>query len=257
MKLMWIFDEIIYAEELLKRGLKNQNKYYKELFILAKYYFHLGFTYEETEKKVLDFCSQYLNCYNKDVQYAIFNKIIHDAQKKKIITGRTVTINQSEIDFIDGLNNKKMIKLTFILLVIYKFNHMKKIYISNDELFRLAEVKVNNNVKDNIIHLLVKSKVLLTDTWSDKLKYKIPIAEPVAKEPVITITDFRDILLHYKQYKQSNIKHCEVCGRLIEEKSNRQKYCKGCWKENWKKYNAQKQKEYRKQKRVCLEKPSK
>jgi hypothetical protein len=45
------------------------------------------------------------------------------------------------------------------------------------------------------------------------------------------------------------------CGIPIKQTSNRRKYCKSCWKEVWRKYNAEKQKEYRIQKRVCLENP--
>jgi hypothetical protein len=43
---------------------------------------------------------------------------------------------------------------------------------------------------------------------------------------------------------------------LIKQTSNRRKYCSSCWKEVWRKYNAEKQKEYRIQKRVCLENPA-
>jgi hypothetical protein len=50
--------------------------------------------------------------------------------------------------------------------------------------------------------------------------------------------------------------YCVQCGIPIKQTSNRRKYCSSCWKEVWRKYNAEKQKEYRIQKRVCLENPA-
>lgn len=45
---------------------------------------------------------------------------------------------------------------------------------------------------------------------------------------------------------------CEKCGKRVKFTNNKVKYCDRCAKENWKEYNAQKQKEYRKNKKKCV-----
>ena len=68
---------------------------------------------------------------------------------------------------------------------------------------------------------------------------------------------FGDILVeNLKRNVATKQKYCEVCGDLIKQVTNNQEYCKKCWKDEWKNYNAKKQKEYRNQKRVCSEKPT-
>ena len=37
---------------------------------------------------------------------------------------------------------------------------------------------------------------------------------------------------------------CEVCGKRIEITNNKIKYCEECVKEEWKKYNRDKQRQY-------------
>ena len=37
---------------------------------------------------------------------------------------------------------------------------------------------------------------------------------------------------------------CDVCGRRIEITNNKIKYCEECAKEEWKKYNRDKQRQY-------------
>jgi hypothetical protein len=57
---------------------------------------------------------------------------------------------------------------------------------------------------------------------------------------------FGDIICdNIKRNVDVKYKYCEVCGDLIEVNSNRVERCKTCAKEEWKKYNAKKQKQYR------------
>lgn len=47
-----------------------------------------------------------------------------------------------------------------------------------------------------------------------------------------------------------DIGECEVCGRRIKITTSNNKYCDECAKEEWRKYNKHKQKQYYNQKSV-------
>ena len=61
---------------------------------------------------------------------------------------------------------------------------------------------------------------------------------------------YGDILLNNLKINIKDTVQCAICGVRIEISNNKSKYCKRCSKEEWKKYNALKQKEYRRKNRV-------
>jgi hypothetical protein len=50
-------------------------------------------------------------------------------------------------------------------------------------------------------------------------------------EVIITISDYRNIVSYYQEYKDEEMMDCAICGVKTVRKSNRHKYCNLCWKD--------------------------
>jgi hypothetical protein len=63
---------------------------------------------------------------------------------------------------------------------------------------------------------------------------------------------FGDVIVRNLKRNIDGMKACDCCGTLIKIKNNKSKYCVKCAKEEWRKYNAMKQREYRQNKKTCI-----
>lgn len=226
---MIIFDEKIYAEAMLKKGFLTQNKNVYELIILSKYLLHLGKNTEQIKQDIINFCEKYMSYYNKDSWGKTIESVIDKSKKYPLIHDKEILITQNELSKINSINNINKEKIVFVLLVIYKFYGYKKFRINREEMFRLAQVKVNYNAKIKILKELTKNNFINID---DNGRRSISFAE---KEDIyiIIINNFNDFILEYLKWKGESIKYCKVCGKPIKLviPNSKAKYCNDCAKD--------------------------
>ena len=245
---MLIFDEKIYAEELIKnkkyQTVKTQGR---ERCVLVRYLNSLGYNKEKIKKVLFDIPihgGEYLSYQDKDI---IFDKIINKANDYEFVTGITVNIFKSEINEIEQIENKYERYLLFMYLVYYKWaskvkhlqfyskkNNIMMVVENNNDLWKLAGVS----------KFKVSDRYMLCNQLFNKGLYKIDnfknhnyIYLPFAKndgEIVISISKYDNILGELLIYEEpNNYKRCAICGRVITKTRSPKKYCSECaYKEN-------------------------
>ena len=276
---MRILNEIEYAKELEQKGF-IQKKYGFELKILAKYYYSQGIGGDELKTKLIAFCNKYIPKYNEIKYMKMINNACRYGEDYSLFIVKPVRITPTEIEKIQKLNNLKVEKVAFVLLVlaninkqsyslyikdkinkIIKINNAKKkpqeweilkksfphihkgYYVNNgiNEIFKLAKVCLNKKEKNAIMKKLIDEE-FISMTYS--CKYKLDYVFHQEEENAVIINSFDDFVLEYDYLIGDNIGHCAYCEKPFRIRSNKHKYCSKCAREVWNEYNKEKQKEY-------------
>jgi predicted nucleic acid-binding Zn ribbon protein len=242
---MIIFNELEYAEKLLKHGFVKFMSGI-DLVVLAKYLRYLGKDDDQVKDDLNRFCSEFNPAYNevffeKKIQYAL-----RTSKKYKLIIPSSIPITQKEIDIIKSLHDYKAEKVLFVLLVASKHFKLnvgyKKYYahIMRTEMFTLAKVHATKEEKNAIIYKLDGQMGLIDNQIFLNRKDMTFVVTFVDEEsdPIFYIDNFSNIVSFYPHY-------CSVCGKQIEKKSNVHEFCNECWKTYRKNYNKEKMRELR------------
>jgi hypothetical protein len=117
---------------------------------------------------------------------------------------------------------------------------------NESEVFKDAKVRVKKDDQSLVLHNLVKIKAI--DLARDITNGSVRINYINEESPsVIVIDDFREFVLTYLKWRgTARIGTCEICGKLIELKSNKTKYCSQCSKEKQKEWQRESMKKSRK-----------
>jgi len=240
-----------HALEMLERGLIQPNKMFLDLIILTRY---LSLEIEddrELKNRLESFCEKYVEYYDKHKHSGMLSKCIRIAKKYTLKEIDSINIYKSELKKIDGIKDINQAKICFTMLVLYRINGNFAFEISINELFELANVKLRHESRLDLMYVLTSGGYINSNT---KNKRWVEFAEKdISADVCMEIVDFNNFVVEYLRWKGENVTKCDVCGVIVEKKVNNEKYCRECAKEEWKKYNAEKQKEYRNKKCVYSE----
>ena len=158
-----------------------------------------------------------------------------------------VRVSKDELNRIESISDSIARKLAFGMLIEQKIINLKK---GKYSVFYKGKIrnyfkKFTNTNKNRVqqykkINILYKHNMINFPNpkeikYGEKLEL-LYIDEFISDEDTeILITDFREIVLHYLKWRGENISNCEKCNKLIEQKSNRTKYCEKCAREMHKK----------------------
>jgi hypothetical protein len=257
-----ILKVVLNEQELIDQSLLNktfdENNYGTILRVLAKHYFSIGMDQQQVKDTLVSHIrvrvKQYIHKeWNNRIDYAV------KSVKKygyELVDIREVIITMSELTTLKSINDNDLEKIAFVYLIYGKiFNQIKK---TNDNWVNikikevLVDAKINKGYKSTreqqrALRILNELGILRSSRKVDNTSERVCFIDE-ASEPVIKISDFRDYVLEYLKWKGENVGSCESCFKLIQVQSNRKKYCNICWKDKWKQYNAEKQREYRNKK---------
>lgn len=224
---MIIFDEKRYAEALLKNGFATKNKNVYELNILAKYLFYKGFKEDIVKQRLIKFCEKHLEHFNIDEWYKVINTTVSYAKNGNLKTDKEVNITEKELEIIKDLDTLREQKLTFVMLVLYKFYNYNKFTVSLEDLFTLSELTtINSKTRLQLLHKLT-SKGLIDINMKGRRWVKF--AEKKS-DPMITIKTFENFIWEYLFYiGEGKYKRCEECNlNLVKMNIHNHSYCEYC-----------------------------
>lgn len=274
---MIIFDEKEYALKLLQDGYIRKNKKLKDIFILAKYFKYQGLSQLQACKEVIRFINKFDDSVYSYITYQLKKyaiKTVDNAYTKNYTLRFDIKVKLSECELKSLLQLKTIgeKQVMFVLLVLNKFyrSNIKNFYTNYKDIFQFTKLDYQSNNIKNIFSKLIKKKYIsIIDKHKQaiitklkhisiykRLYFKINIKP--CDNIIYTITNFDNLMSDFAKCMKliDGGTYCSICGIPIKQTSNRRKYCRSCWKDVWRKYNAEKQKEYRKQNRVCLENPA-
>ena len=275
---MRILDELKHAENMLEKGFELK-QYDFELKILAKYYSSQNKNVEEIKVELIEFCKRYITDFNEVKFINLIKRACSYSQKNTLFTMSPVEVTENEIQTIKELNDLKLEKVAFVLLIVGKLNRQSYEHYMDDKIAYIttinedekkkkklpipekregyyADGKINSFFESAKIYLKKKERNTIMKqlidlgliTMTKKCKYKINFVNEFddCSEVVLTINKFEDCVLEYMKYIGDNIGNCEVCGYLFEIKGKNHRMCKTCWRKHRKEYEKNKKRQYRK-----------
>ena len=243
---MIIFDELKHAENILKTGRRSKKYVNYDNIILVKYWKYKGFGEYEIRKFLKDMMVDYEYLFNRNILERKINRAITIGMKFDLLTGINIEITDKEIKLINSLDKIELRKMMFVLLVVWKFRGMpKRFKISNEDLMKLSQVRVNNSTFWNYIYQITQTKMLSMVEYKNKSYYRIHI-DTFEENSILKINDFDNIIYYYLSLVEpEKYNLCEECGKIIKLTSNRQKYCRSCFVKQRREYKTEKEREYR------------
>lgn len=259
------YNELEVARNLYENGLQNMNSIGNELRLIAIYIRRvLDLKPKQLREQMYEYAEKYIIGYKREKYYPIINRAINNAVKKGscLISIESIPVFQSELDYINSVeiestHEYECRKLMFTILTKMKLN--KEIFnIRNtkedkscsgkyfkggqrkyNELKKQAKIPDKIKLNEELFHDLYKSN-LVEPKYNGLIEFKFidEINKLEESEEIILINQFDDIGWYYDLHMgDTKIKRCEVCGKLIKIKSNKDtstKYCDKCKEEKHK-----------------------
>ena len=236
---MIILNEIDWARDALQSNSLG-NKPYETLCLIAKYYFHDGYTKQKVRKKLEEFmvrCDPTISIpkWSDTIDYAIKYAIKHPAIE---LTG--IPITKKELSVIDGINGKQIKRLAFTLLCLAKYcdavnqNGDHWVNSEDNEIMKMANISTSIRRQSDMFHQLWKLGLIQFSRKVDNTNVRVLFTDDDSDTEMM-ITDFRNLGYQYLMHNGDPFFVCENCGIVTKikhpEAGRRQKYCPSCAKE--------------------------
>lgn len=257
------FDEISWAEEIIKRGEFPDLGTGKEVKLICKYYRkqiaeEIGMSLEdinkdyrkmkeisrETEKRVIQFCKKAVEGFNYVRSFQLIQRAVRLSEKFYAFENDPIPITVKEWETIQSLEDEDAKKILFMKLVDAKYtiSHRKTIgrHDYNDEEYfnregitqemYCREMKVTRkNFRKTLKILRQEGMIEFKDIYGGKFGRKcldkVMIVEDDLDAPIQDwITDYHNLLLHYERLMGANIGTCKKCGKLFRQSETRNKF---------------------------------
>ncbi len=212
---------------------------------LIKYYIKLGETdivgITEKISVTMEQCSSgYVRANYKEYIEKKSKAVIKSYKKYgndalELIQVDKVVITKKELEEIDAINDKKIRKLAFVILIYAKLqliiNPNSKGWLNTTSSNIIKEAKINGKLTDNLflMHELYKSEYIYVPINAKKTSIRCDYIYEDS-EVAIEITEFNEPIHYYYMHLGQKWKKCLECGKWIKvrTKTKPQKYCKDC-----------------------------
>jgi len=236
---------VLNEKQILDKSLNDgyiDKKTTSTIKLLAKHYFSIGQNKDQVINSVENFMDKYyLNFNIADWQGTIEKSVKYVSKFKTFdfLNIVKVDIYQEELKIIKDINNLRLEKLLFVLLVYSKiYNQMNKndsnwVNSSLTDIFSDTKMAVGTKDKGLMIKKLGDMELVEVSKKVDCTNIKVLFTKG-SGDIAIEVNDFRDIVFYYLKWIGENIGVCEGvdCGRLIKIASNSHKYCSDCAKKS-------------------------
>lgn len=234
----------------------------KTLQLLMNYYYIEGVTEKlKLIEKLLDYLKKYYKDYQRikweDIIEKMTNrflKLINEGKMTpKLLKIRRIDITNNEFEAIAKLDDIKLEKIAFIMLVYAKISNIKRdnkdgwINQPSNVICKEARVNLKGIDKDKIMNPLYTKEYIVQRKHNAKTNIKICYVDEDEDSKIrFSITDPEGIIFEFLKEKGEKWKKCSRCNKWVRMKNNKMKYCKECAKkvrkENDNKYQKKKYK---------------
>jgi len=229
---------IFYEEEEAKKILASGNIdfiTFDHLFLLAKYFKHIGKNNSQVRKSLIEFCKKHNHDFNEILARNAIENSIKKAQKYSLRNAEGIMITESEMSRIKSATGYKKQKILFTMLVLAKF------FKHNDNRIDPKPSKYDGSYFANatFINILSMSKISVSKTERNSIQYELERDGFIRTARVnsfeiffvdessgssIFIDNLNDFIDFYPFY-------CEKCGKKVIKKAKRHSFCDECYLE--------------------------
>jgi hypothetical protein len=236
----FVFDGLSYAKSVIDDHTVDENNVNEHIMQLAKYNFYVNKMNDtENYSAIVEYLRKHWKAFAESDYEKKIEDYVKNAQKYPFKSIESIKITRKELDFIANLNNIRLEKIAFVLLCIAKYecyyHDEPKYWIawSLNNISKLARVHVTKDENRKLFRELVVTGVIESNSSAGNLyEHILFVSNDVNDEVVLELSevDYKELAYTYLFYKNgfSGYVHCDKCGRLVKQKSNRQKFCNEC-----------------------------
>lgn len=216
---------------------------------IARYFIDKGYS----KKGVIRELELFLYRYDPDVSipkwWNTIEKAFKSAQKNTAINIESIPIYAEELDVIGKLKSVQLQRLAFTLLCLSKYWNIIRckdnywVNSPNSEIMKLANIKTSFKNQCILYNHLYEQGLIELSKKVDNTNVRVCFAHGNG-EPVMNITDFRNLGYQYMYYRGGDFIECENCGLITKISSKdgnkrKQRYCPECATEIMLKQNVE------------------
>lgn len=230
-----VLKENEWAQDMIDRG-ELGVKPSETLRRVARYFIDKGCSPNEARKRLDSFLircepTSSLTKWSNALDYAVSR-----ASKYKSIDIDSIIITDSEMSRIDGLDGKQIKRLAFTLLCLAKYWKFvtpdNDYWVNNKDTEIMSMANINTSIKrQGLMYWTLRDAGMVQFSKKvDNTNVKVCFVED--GNPVLHITDFRNLGYQYLMYHGEPYFVCSNCGITVKINNpgvgRKQKYCKKC-----------------------------
>jgi len=217
-----------HAEKILKSGFSSFMSR-GDLFILAKYFKHIGKNKRQIEKDLILFCEEH----NPEFNHVIFDKIIknivRNSLKYALNSENPVKITKNELKSIRSVKNYNKEKILLVMLVSAKYLAKKgaeSFYAKMEftEIIKRAKVSVPKEERKKILHALNNTELIQATFFSNS--FRVTFVDMDNRNngdgEAFIVDDVDNVPLFLPFF-------CDSCGKQLKKKPKRRVVCNKCY----------------------------
>ncbi|RXZ83377.1 hypothetical protein EBB07_06065 [Paenibacillaceae bacterium] len=269
-----ILNERKYIYRLVAQRIVDPNMYNAARLLIKYYVIH-----EMDKQKIGIAISNYLKTHyegvDEETRDRMVVKYVNAAMKRKQALAQSgeewqlhdldwICIWQSELAKISALQDVKLERLAFILLVYSKLAQARAgrqgqmdeygVYCDK-EIFRESLLPYSFKSK-LLINRLKELEYVLPNMHNGNSNYVSVLfaskGNNAGDKILFTISDFRNVVYMYEKFNgNKHVSHCSQCRMLFEKRSGNHKYCTACEKEKQLEYQRQSMQKRRRNLQSC------
>lgn len=232
-----VLNEIEWVDNLLS-GNANTAGIMETLIRLAKYYTYCGQKKSAVKKSLEDYLRKRGETPETVRLQQMIDSSIRISSKSKIFVSDGVDITQGELDAIEAVDGWQARRLAFTLLCLAKYLNQKRakndwwVSTPDKDIIRLANISATIKRQSAIFAKLQEAGLIRFSKKVDDLSVQVLFASD--GEPVIHISDFRNIGNQYMRIYHNGYYVCENCGLVLKDPHRAgqncrpRKYCDDC-----------------------------
>lgn len=236
-----VLNEKKIVDDALKYGVIDNKKPTTTIRLLIKHFYSQGKDKNEVKSLIEDFMKKNYEGFNIVKWNKKLDSMVrkNENQNYNLFIVKDVLISKNEIKTISNIQNYRLEKIAFVLLVYAKIynqmNNNDSNWVNSElkDIFRDAKIAINLNSQAKMIHKLKELNLVDISIKVDCTNIKVLFADNDIKEEdiLIKVNNFKNFIYEYCKLKNENIINCVECGCLIKRTNSRKKYCKECAKE--------------------------
>ena len=240
-----IMNEKEKAIQILRNNEINEKKPSETIQLLIKYYHEQNISKDQIRKKIEEFMQQNYKGFNSTRWQQSLDNMVnrYTNNKYKLININRVFVTKEELKKIIKINESDKIekanidleKLAFVLLVYAKtynqINENNNNWVKAKKTTILKDAKIRSRNKNNSLDLFRELHKLELISFADTVNntsIQVNYINNISRVEIEIDNLQGNFISKYLEWRKG---YCIICGKKLNGKSNRGKYCKQCAKE--------------------------
>lgn len=236
---MIVLNENEWAEEMIRERDLGA-KPFETFCRVSRYYIDKGYSKQDARKKLDTFLLQCDPTASIPKWSDVMDTAFSRAQKREAITIDSIPICKEELDIISSIEGKPIKRLAFTLLCLAKYwdaaNRQENHWVNtkDTEIKKMANIRTSISRESGMYRKLKELGLIEFSKKVDNLNVRVLFM--CDGEPVLNITDFRNLGNQYLMHIGEPFYKCQNCGIVTKLENagkgkatgRHPKYCKEC-----------------------------